>query len=55
MVIYKRVVLGKSHEMVTDELEGVTKHFQEDMLKLFYRTGDVRGKIFDTLPSNRGP
>ena len=41
LVIYKRLVLGFSHREVTQALEGISKHCQEDILNRFFLTGDV--------------
>lgn len=43
MVVLKRTVLGLTWRQVSDDLCGVSKHFQSDTLALFYTTGDVRG------------
>ena len=46
LVIYKRVMLNQPPSKVSQDLCGVSEHFQRDMLQLFTLTGDVRGLAY---------
>ena len=41
IVVYKRLVLDHDWKMVDKALNGASKHFQNDVIDLFNRTGDV--------------
>ena len=46
LVIFKRLILGLGWIQVDCDLCGASKHFQQDMIKLFLTTGDVKPKRY---------
>ena len=44
LAVYKRLFLDMSWKQVRKDLCGVSKHFQEDWIRVFVQTGDVGSK-----------